>query len=562
MLRVLKEQGEAPQWLTEDGYKTLCGGYMLAEETPRAMYRRVAKAAASYLKDSLRWECKFFDIMWRNWLCPASPVLSNMGTERGLPVSCNLIHCDDSVNDIFTKVHELAMLSKNGAGVGVYLGDVRGRGAPIKGNGVSEGVIPWAKVFDATTVAVSQGSSRRGASALYLPVEHLDAAEFINIRRPVGDINRRCLNINNGLCISDRWMESMLAGDHEKQELWREILNARVSTGEPYLFFTDTVNEANPEVYKDKGLSVKSSNLCTEIMLHTDKDTTFVCCLSSMNLTKWDEWADTDAVETAVRFLDCVLEEYIRKIKDLEGFGNAYRGASEGRPVGLGVLGWHTLLQMKGIAFDSFDAMTLNNKVFKVMRQKADFGTQQLAKELGEPPMLVGYGRRNSHTLAVAPTVSNSLISGGHSAGIEPLSDNYFMQPSAKGTFVRKNPQLVAVLSELGQDTPEVWKSILKAKGSVQHLDFLDQQTKEVFKTAREINQMAIVNQAAQRQKYIDQGQSVNLFFAGNDDPQYVHDVHVAAWSQGLKSLYYLRSEGVLQGDVASRDTSCKACEG
>jgi ribonucleoside-diphosphate reductase alpha chain len=561
-LEQLKESGEAPGWMTTEGYETLSRGYLLKEETPLQMYKRVAKAAASYYEDSAKWEAKFFDIMWKNWLCLASPVAANMGTDRGLPISCNTIHIGDSVDSIFHKNYELAILSKNGAGVGIYMGDIRARGAIINGNGASEGVIPWSKVYDITTVSVNQGSTRRGASALYLPIDHGDIDEFINIRRPTGDVNRRCLNVNHGVCVKDEWMQAMLDGDTKKRLLWQEILKSRVETGEPYLFFTDNVNGANPECYKANNLDVKTSNICTEIFLHTDPSHTFVCCLSSLNLVRWNEWKDTDTVQATVRFLDAVLEEYIRKTEDRRGLEASRRSAMKGRAIGIGVLGWHTLLQNNMIPFDSFEAMSLNAQIFRTLRSKAEEESKLLASELGEPEWCKGFGRRNTHLIAIAPTVSNSIISGGYSAGIEPLAANIFSQKSAKGTFIRKNPTLEKLLEEKGQNIPEVWSSINKEAGSIQHLKFLSAEEKEVFLTAREINQHTIIKQAAQRQKWIDQGQSINLFFAANSDPKYIHDVHLAAWKAGLKSLYYLRTDGVIRGDLASRsENECKACE-
>ena len=559
----LKAVNEAPNWMQDEGFRTINGSYLLPDETPRGMYIRLAKAAASYYVDAAKWQEKFFNALWNNWLCPSSPVAANLGTDRGMPISCNSIHLGDSVHSIFMKNHELAMLSKNGAGVGIYMGDVRSRGAGIKGNGKSEGVIPWCKTLDTTTVSISQGSTRRGASVVYLPIEHRDIEEFLNIRRPTGDMNRRCLNLNHGVCISDNWMKSMLAGNKEKRALWQELLRNRVETGEPYLFFSDNVNKQNPACYTDNGLTVKTSNLCTEIFLHTDPDHSFVCCLSSLNLVKWNEWKDTDLVETSVRFLDAVLEEYIQKSKDVPGLECSRRSAIKGRAIGIGILGWHTLLQQRMIPFDSFEAMQLNNEIFRTMRQRSDAETKKLAEELGEPEWCKGHNRRNSHLLAIAPTVSNSTISGGHSAGIEPIAANIYSQKSAKGTFIRKNPTLEALLENKGKNIIEVWQSINQNSGSVQHLDFLSNQEKAVFLTAREINQHALIKQASQRQRWIDQGQSVNLFFAANSDPKYIHDVHIAAWESGMKSLYYLRTEGVIRGDMASRTKEeCSACEG
>lgn len=560
MLEQLKNEGEAPAWLTQEGYDTLARGYLLSGETPRGMYRRVARAAAQYADTS--WEAKFFDAMWRNWLCLATPVASNMGTTRGLPISCNSLHVGDSVNSIFTKVHELASLAKNGAGVGIYIGDIRARGTAISGNGTSEGVVPWAKIYDQTICSVSQGTTRRGSAVLYLPVEHGDVAEFINIRRPIGDPNRRCLNINHGIAITDEWMRNLIAGDAKNREVWASILQARVETGEPYLLFVDAANRDNPPGYVQHGLRVKTSNLCTEIMLHTDPDHTFVCCLSSLNLVRWDEWRDTDVVRTAIRFLDCVISEYLEKSSGIAGLESAVRSARKSRALGLGVLGWHTMLQERSIPFDSYDAMMLNAAIFRRLRTEAEAESTQLAYDLGEPEWCEGTGRRNTHLLAVAPTFSNSIISGGYSPGIEPIAANVFSQKTAKGTFIKKNETLVRVLETQGLNTPETWQVINRDAGSVQNTA-LDEHSKKVFLTAREINQFAVVNQAAQRQQWIDQGQSVNLFFASNADPKYIHQVHLAAWEQGLKSLYYLRSEGVLRGDLASRSRDeCTACEG
>jgi ribonucleoside-diphosphate reductase alpha chain len=559
----LKNRDEAPEWMTEDGYKTLQGGYLLPNETPDDMYMRVAIAAGSYYEDKTKWSNKFYEAMWNNWLCPASPVLSNMGTTRGLPISCNSIHVGDSVDSIFNKSHELAMLSKNGAGVGIYVGDIRGRGAIIRGNGKSEGLIPWLKVYDSTVHSVSQGNTRRGAGAVYLDIIHTDIEEFLNIRRPTGDMNRRCLNLNHGVCIKDTWMQEMINGDQHKRHLWQELLKSRIETGEPYLFFTDNVNKKNPDCYKANSLKVKTSNICTEIFLHTDEQHSFVCCLSSLNLVKWNEWKDTDVVQTTVRFLDAVLQEYIVKSEGVPGLECSRRSAIKGRAIGIGVLGWHTLLQEMMVPFDSYQSMQYNAQIFSKIRSKAEEETALLAKEKGEPEWCKGFNRRNTHLLAVAPTVSNSTISGGHSAGIEPLAANIFTQKSANGTFIKKNPTLEKLLITKNKNIPEVWKSINEQSGSIQHLPFLDVNEKMVFQTAREINQHAIIKQAAQRLKWIDQGQSVNLFFASNSTPKYIHEVHLAAWQEGLKSLYYLRTEGVIRGDMASRSKEeCLACEG
>jgi ribonucleoside-diphosphate reductase alpha chain len=561
-LKILQENGEAPQWMSESGLQTLMNGYLLIDETPKQMYKRVAKAAASYYPNPEVWEYKFFDAMWKNWLCLASPIAANMGTDRGLPISCYSIHLDDSIDSIFMKNHELAMLSKSGGGVGIYFGDLRGRGELIKGNGKSEGVVPWCKVFDQSALSVSQGGTRKGAAAAYLPIEHLDVEEFLNIRRPTGDLNRRCLNLHHAVCISDDWMQSMLDGDKEKRLKYQELLKCRVETGEPYIFFSDNVNKNNPKCYQDNDLIVKTSNICSEITLFTDPDHTFVCCLSSLNLIRWNEWRDTDLVNITVRFLDAVLTEFINKTENMKGMQSARRSAIKGRAIGIGVLGWHTLLQENMIPFDSFEAMQLNALIFKNIRENAEIETSAMAEEFGEPEWCKGHNRRNSHLMAVAPTVSNSIISGGYSAGIEPLVANIFAQKSAKGTFIKKNPALEKLLVQKNKDTSDVWKSINERGGSVQHLGFLSPEEKSVFLTAREINQFAIIRQAAQRQRWIDQAQSINLFFAANSDPKYIHEVHLEAWRTGIKTLYYCRSEGVIKGDLASRSKEeCSACE-
>jgi len=931
-LEELKEKKEAPEWMTPEGFSTLSKGYLLRGETPKGMYKRVSSGSAKTLKKPELAD-KFFELMWNNWLCLASPVAANTNTNRGLNISCFSFLVPDNMYDISDSMTELAIMSKYGGGVGVHWNHVRPKGSAIGTDGsTSDGVIPFIKVQDSMTIAVSQGATRRGASAAYLPIEHLDIDEFLRIRRPEGDVNRQCLNIHQGVCVSDQWMEEMLAGDTKKRELWKEILKTRVETGEPYLFFSDNVNKQNPEAYKKNGLTVKGSNICcvtgdtlvttkhgiqkienlvnktveiwdgknwvfnssfeqrgidevyeieiadgskikansnhrwfaaknyqqirknkfpetltknlsvgmwleshsaeshgniktkgaylkgfligdgtcvenrpllrlhstkyvceqklissanecsledvntncvvdvsfgnetvfentdaygkqclknmqgltarkkelinwsslykkelpteiyswdsnskleflagifdsdgtvskqnslqfsskskklvediqmllktfsissnidevnqhetpthrltvstfdcnilssllptqrikfsdhksnrkltgwrrivkitklegqvpvycpilpstgkfalanglmtgnTEIMLHTDEEHSFVCCLSSMNLARWDEWKDTDAVYLATWFLDGIIQEFIDKAKLIKGFERAVRSAEKGRALGIGALGLHTLFQKKMLPLDSLGAFQLNSQIFKHIDKETKKATKDLAKEYGEPEWCKGLGIRNTHRVAVAPTVSNSIISGDVSQGIEPWASNYFAKISAKGTFYNKNKQLEELLEQKGMNTDEVWKSINSEKGSVQHLDFLSDLEKEVFLTAREINQFVIIKLAAQRQKYIDQGQSINLFFPANADGKYIHKVHVEAWKTGvIKSLYYLRSESALSGESASRDhqqvdilnndnqimkkkttytrsiDECKACEG
>lgn len=555
----MQTKGEAPSWFSEEGFTTVLAGYLLPNETIKQAYTRCAKSAAKHLnRPDL--EPIFFDLMWTNKLCMSSPCFANLGTDRGLPISCNSIHPGDSISSIFEKNTELAILTKNGAGVGIYMGDLRGRGTSIKGNGTSEGVVPWSKLYDQTSAVVSQGATRRGASALYLPVEHVDIEEFLHIRRPTQEENRRCRNTHIAVSISDSFMEACKKPGRER-ELLKKIYKERMETGEPYLFFKDNVNKANPECYKANGLEVLTSNICSEITLYTDPQHSFVCCLSSLNLANWANITDQD-IQYSIWFLDAVLSEYIEKASKIPGMEAAVRSAIKGRAIGLGVLGWHSLLQSEGTAFGSFRAKLLNRAIFARIREQAEIATQNLAKEYGEPEWCKGFGRRNSHLLAIAPTVSNSIISGSVSQGIEPIAANAYAKKTAKGVFISQNKYLKEVLAKRKMDTPEVWTDIATKGGSVQHLD-LTPEEKEVFLTAYEINQMDLVMLAADRQDYIDQAQSLNLFFTQDVDPKHFHRVHWVAWEMGLKSLYYCRTTTLIKGDIASReDASCKGCEG
>lgn len=559
-LEDLKKQGEAPEWLEEKGFKTLSNGYMLEGETPKKMWRRVSDSSAKYL-DKPELADKFFDLFWKGWLCGATPVLSNMGTSRGLPISCFSVAVGDSIDNIMMKARELALLSKYGGGVGIYMGDVRPAGSPISTGGTTEGTIPFAKIYDSTVAASNQGGVRRGAAAIYLPVEHGDAKSFLRIRRPEGDPNRQCLNMHHAVTLTDNFLRGALDGDEEKMKMLTEIYKTRIETGEPYCFFYDNVQKNRPQMYKDLQLPVITSNICSEVLLHTDPEHTFVCCLSSMNLAKWEEWKDTDAVYWSTWFLEGVMEEFIQKAEKISGFENAVRFAKKGRPIGLGVLGFHTLLQSEMTEFGSFRAKLLNKAIFKKMNEESLKASQDMAKEYGEPEWCKGYGVRNTHRHAVAPTASNSIISGNVSAGIEPINSNAYTKRSAKGVFLEYNPLLKKLLQEKGKDDDKTWKKIVTDSGSVRGLDFLTDEEKAVFKTAFEIDQMDLIQLAADRQQYICQGQSLNLFFSANVDPQYFHEVHIKAWQSGLNTLYYVRSSSVLKADLSDRD-DCKACEG
>ena len=565
----MKKLGQAPEFLTEEGLVTLSKGYMLPDETPRQMWERVSKSSASYLKRPEYAE-KFFDLFWNNFLCGASPVLANSGSDRGLPISCFSVSTPDSIEGIFDTYSEIATMTKNGGGVGVFWGNVRGRGEKIKGNGRSDGIIGWNKVQDSVTIAVSQGQTRRGATASYLPIDHPDFEEFIKMRRPIGDTNRQCLNVHHAVTIPDSFMEKLQNNDPVSMSKWAELMRQRYESGEPYLMFVDHANNQAPQMYKDLGLKIETSNICNEIMLHTDKDHSFVCCLSSLNIARWHEWKNTDTVYWATIFLDGVMEEFIQKAKKIPYMERAVSFAEKSRALGLGVLGWHSFLQQERIGFEWISATSYNHLIFDHIDKESRRASEFLATEFGEPLWCKGYGVRNTHRMAIAPTVSNSIISGNVSAGIEPWSSNAFANKTAKGVFIQQNRQLKQVLVELNKDTPEVWSSISTNDGSVQRLDFLSVELKEVFKTARELDQLVIIKQAGDRQHYIDQSQSLNLFFKSDVDLAYFSKVHFNAWQRGLKGLYYCRNEAASKGDVASRenaveevkvDDTCIACE-
>ncbi len=563
-LEQLKEFGLAPSWLSQEALSTLQNGYLLEGEAPSDMYLRLATTAATILKrPDLKDE--FFQLFWNNWLCPATPVASNLGSERGLPISCYGTYVPDSIDGIFQHYHEVAMLTKNGGGVGSYWGNIRPRGTNIKGNGRSEGVVPWLAVEDRVALSVGQGGVRRAGLAEFLPIEHGDFSEFINIRRPLGDSNRQCLNLHHGVNISDKFMQEMMEGNKKNREHWAQLLKARVETGEPYMMFSDTANNNKPFPQL-----IHNTQLCTEIFLPNDDLHTYTCNLSSWNLARWDEFCSfifpsgVSALELGVWFMEAVTQEFINKAKELAGFEKAVRFAVKARALGIGVLGWHTLLQQRLLPFDSFQSMMLNAQIFSKIKEESEKASSKLALIYGEPEWCRGTGRRHLTLLAVAPTMSNSIISGGMSAGIEPIAANCYSMKSAKGTFIRKNVQLETLLQLKGINTVEVWETIIKSGGSVQNLSHLSAEEKEIFKTAREINQFAIVKQAGQRQKFIDQGQSVNLFFSADASAKYIHEVHLSAWTEGLKSLYYLRSESVLKGQktLEYQKSDCSSCEG
>jgi ribonucleoside-diphosphate reductase alpha chain len=567
-----KKGVDYPSWADSDVYKkTIQGGYLLPNETPKEAYQRVAKAVARRL-DRPDMADKFFEYIWNGWLCLASPVLSNTGTDRGLPISCFGIDVADSIFDIGTKNLEMMLLAKHGGGVGIGINQIRPAGAKITGNGTSDGVVPFCKIYDSTILATNQGSVRRGAASVNLNIEHNDFEDWLEIREPKGDVNRQSLNLHQCAIVGDKFMRKLTAGDKVARRKWGKLLQKRKATGEPYIMFKGNVNKNNPPAYKDNALKVFMTNICSEIALHTDENHSFVCCLSSLNLAKYNEWKNTNLIYDSIWFLDGVMEEFIQRAKGLKGFENSVRSAEKGRAVGLGVLGWHTYLQQKAIPFEGLLSQYETRRIFSQIKIESERASMALAEEFGEPLWCVGTGFRNTHLRAIAPTVSNSKLSGNISPGIEPWAANVFTDQSAKGTFIRKNPTLEKVLEDNNLNTKKIWDQILKDNGSIQGIKALDKLTlgdhdipiKEVFKTFKEINQLDLVNQAGIRQQYIDQAVSLNLAFPSQAEPKFINKVHLDAWKKGVKTLYYMRTESVLRGDIAASATNegCMSCDG
>ena len=552
-----------PEYFDEISLATISKGYLLPGETPKKAYRRVAAAAAMRLnRPDL--ENKFFKIIWNGWLGLASPVLSNMGTDRGLPISCFGVDTPDSIRGIGLTNAELMKLTSVGGGVGISLSRIRPRGKEIKGNGKSEGVVPWAKIYDSTIIATNQGNVRRGAASVNLDINHADIDEFLEIRSPKGDPNRQCLNLHQCVVVDDMFMRKLESRDQPSMERWAKVLKARMETGEPYIMFKDNVNKANPISYMMNNLDVSMTNICTEITLHTDEEHSFICCLSSLNLAKYDEWKDTDTVQLSVYFLDGVMQEFIEKTSGKESMVRTNNHAKKGRALGLGVMGWHTFLQQKELPFNSIASTAHTHNIFSKIKNDAEAASRQLAVEYGEPLWCRGTGMRNTHLLAIAPTVSNSVITGGISAGIEPLPANIYTFNGAKGTFIRKNKVLESILESKGQNKDEYWDQMLRDNGSVLGLpdSVLSPDEKELFLTFPEINQLELVRQAAIRQRYIDQTQSLNLSFDPQDSPKWINQVHMEAHKLGIKTLYYLRTDSVIKGDLGSRQAECLSCDG
>lgn len=543
-------------WLNKDSRKFLERGYLLEGVTPEERIREISDTFEK--KDGTKGiGDKFYSYMAKGWISLSTPIWCNYGLKRGLPISCFGTSIKDDTADILKTVAEVGMLSKYGGGTAGYFGNIRGRGEAITGGGKTNGSISFMEIFDTLMSIISQGSSRRGSFAAYLPIDHKDYEEFLTLRNDDSPIQ----NLSMGVTIPEGWMQSMIEGDTKKRKVWAKTLKKRSESGYPYLMFLDNVNEGRPQAYKDKGMEITSSQLCSEIMEYNDEHKTFTCCLSSVNLLHFEQWADTDLINIMMRFLDTVLDEFIEKASDIPFLEKAVKFAIEHRSVGLGVLGLHSFLQSKMLPFDSLGTKMLLNKIFFNINQKSLEESKKLAKEKGEPLILKGYGERFSTRLAIAPTTSSSFILGQISPSIEPLIGNYFIKDVAKGKFVYKNPFLKKILKDKGKDVDEVWKSILKQGGSVQHLTFLDDSEKEVFLTFGEISQLGIVQNASIIQKYIDQGISLNTMIHPDTPVKDINALMIESWKLGLKTLYYQRSTNKAQ-ELGRNLMSCASCEG
>lgn len=563
-------------WLNKDSRTYLSREYLLPGVTPEARMREIAEYAEKLLKKK-GFADKFEQYLHNGWYSLASPIWSNFANGRGLSISCNGSYIADSMDAILYKNSEIGMMTKHGAGTSAYFGDLRPRGAQIKNSGKSTGPVHFMRLYDMSMQVVSQSNVRRGSLAAYLSVEHPDIMEFLSLR----DDGSAIQDLSLGVCISDAWMESMTTGkDMKKREIWAKIIEKRFNSGFPYLFFTDTVNKAAPQVYKDKGMKIHASNLCSEICLSSSDKESFVCDLSSLNLLHYDEWKDTDAVEVLTYFLDAVMTDYIQKTAKIQFLKAAHDFAVNQRALGIGVLGWHSYLQSKMIAFESMEAKLLNTQIHRLIKDKSQAASREMAKVYGQPALLkykpgednwlgkikallgfkTGYGLRNVTTMAIAPTTSSSFILGQVSPSIEPLNSNYFVKELAKGKFTYKNAYLEKILLKYEKNNLETWNDILAKGGSVQHLSFLTEHEKDVFKTFQELSQKEIIIQAAARQKYIDQAQSLNLMIHPKADPKEVSKLHIFAHSIGVKTLYYQRGENAAQ-EVSRNWATCKSCE-
>jgi ribonucleoside-diphosphate reductase alpha chain len=541
-------------WLNENSRKFLAKGYLMNGQTAEDRIREIAENAEKRLGKA-GFADKFYDYMSRGYYSLATPIWANYGQTRGLPISCFGSYVADDMSRILYTHAEVGMMTKYGGGTSAYFGNLRPRGAEIKGNGHSSGSVHFMELFDNLINIVSQGTVRRGHCAPYLPVEHGDIEEFLNIGKEGHPIQESTYAITVG----DEWLKAMVDGDQEKRKIWAKIIQRRTEIGYPYILFSDTVNNNTVDVYKDKNMRIHGSNLCSEICLPTSDEISFVCCLSSINLRHYHEWKDTDAVETLTMFLDTVIGEFVERLESFRDsedsqkqsafyfMQRAHKFAKEHRALGLGVLGWHSFLQQNNIPFESTEASLLNHEIFSLIKEKAYKASTDMAKEYGEPEVLKGYGRRNTTLLAIAPTTSSAFILGQVSQGIEPLMSNIFVKDVDKMKVTLKNPILENVLEEKGQNTTNVWTSIRDNDGSVQHLDFLTEHEKKVFRTFSEIDQKAILDQAGDRQKFIDQAQSLNIMIDPAISAKDLNSLYLYAWERGIKTLYYQHSMNAAQ---------------
>jgi ribonucleoside-diphosphate reductase alpha chain len=543
------------QWLNTHSRLFLERGYLEEGVTPEKRIKQIAENAEKLLKIK-GFADKFEKYMSKGYYSLATPIWTNFGNKRGLPVSCFGSFIADNMTSILTKAAEVGIMSKQGGGTSGYFGDLRPRGTKISVGGESSGAVHFMEIYDKVAEVISQGSARRGSFAAYMPIEHPDIEEFLHIRSEGHTIQ----NMSMGITVTDKWMKELIDGDKDKRKIWAKVIQKRFETGYPYIMFIDTVNKNAPQVYKDKKLKIKASNLCSEISLFSDENNSFVCVLSSLNLLHWEEIKETDAIETLIYFLDSVNEEFIQKTENTKYMESAHNFAKSQRALGMGVLGWHSFLQSKMIPFESMESKLLNIEIWKTIRERSDKATQELAEKYGEPEILKGYNRRNATTLAVAPTTSSSFILGQVSPSIEPLNSNYFVKNLAKGKFTYKNPYLKETLKKYDKNNDETWKNILVKGGSVQHLDFLTKEEKDVFKTFGEISQKEIVIQASQRQKYIDQSQSLNLMVPPTASPKEVNALLIEGWELGVKTFYYQRSANPAQ-ELARSILACSSCE-
>ena len=543
-------------WFNEESEQVLNRGYLLKGETIQDAIERIATAASKYYDG--KYKNEFKDLIERGYMSCSSPIWSNMGTKRGLPISCFNVHVPDSIEGITTKLGETIMQTKIGGGTSGYFGELRGRGASITDNGKSSGAVSFMELFNSAMNVVSQGSTRRGAFAAYLDIDHPVIEEFLKIK----SIGHTIQNLFYGVCVPDYWIQEMIDGDAQKREVWAKVLESRQEKGLPYIFFSDNVNKNKPEIYKKTNSKINASNLCAEVSLPSNKDESFVCCLASMNLELYDEWKNTDAVKYAIYFLDAVMQEFIDKTKGKFGLKQAHNFAKRHRALGLGVLGYHSYLQKNMIAFS--DAMRFNNEAFSYIERESKKASKELAEMFGPAPIFneveCSEVYRNTTTMAIAPTTSSSAILGQVSAGIEPYASNYYKAGLSKGNFMRKNKYLDSLLTEKGINNEDTWRQIMLDGGSVQRLEGLTDEEKAVFKTFKEINQSDILNQAVSRQRYIDQSQSLNINIPADVPVKDVNRLIINFWQGGGKTLYYQRSQSVSK-ELVTNLVTCSSCE-